>query len=378
MIIWGLKMGKAFLILADGTVFEGKSIGARGKTIGETVFTTGMTGYLETLTDPSYFGQIVTQTFPLIGNYGVIPSDAESMQSWVRGYIVREICDLPNNFRCQKTLDEYLKEQNIVGICGIDTRALTKKLRESGVMNGMLLSGNEADAFSDEVLINYIEEIKQYKIRLAVESVSISKKDITNSNNLEKNKSNNKVKKVVLWDFGAKANIARELCKRGCEIITVPYDTSAKEITDINPDGIMLSNGPGDPSDNTKIIQEIAKLCESNIPIFGICLGHQLLALARGAATSKLKYGHRGGNHPVKNLETGRVYITSQNHGYAVEAQSLPSFAKMSFMNVNDGTCEGVKYCDIPAFSVQFHPEACGGPKDTNFLFDDFIKLMEK
>lgn len=378
MIIWGLKMGKAFLILADGTVFEGKSIGAQGKTIGETVFTTGMTGYLETLTDPSYFGQIVTQTFPLIGNYGVIPSDAESMQSWVRGYIVREICDLPNNFRCQKTLDEYLKEQNIVGICGIDTRALTKKLRESGVMNGMLLSGNEADAFSDEVLINYIEEIKQYKIRLAVESVSISKKDITNSNNLEKNKSNNQVKKVVLWDFGAKANIARELCKRGCEIITVPYDTSAKEITDINPDGIMLSNGPGDPSDNTKIIQEIAKLCESNIPIFGICLGHQLLALARGATTSKLKYGHRGGNHPVKNLETGRVYITSQNHGYAVEAQSLPSFAKMSFMNVNDGTCEGVKYCDIPAFSVQFHPEACGGPKDTNFLFDDFIKLMEK
>lgn len=370
-------MGKAFLILADGTVFEGKSIGARGKTIGETVFTTGMTGYLETLTDPSYFGQIVTQTFPLIGNYGVIPSDAESMQSWVRGYIVREICDLPNNFRCKKTLDEYLKEQNIVGICGIDTRALTKKLRESGVMNGMLLSGNEADAFSDEVLINYIEEIKQYKIRLAVESVSISKNDITNSNNLEKNKSNNKVKKVVLWDFGAKANIARELCKRGCEIITVPYDTSAKEIIDINPDGIMLSNGPGDPSDNTKIIQEIAKLCESNIPVFGICLGHQLLALARGATTSKLKYGHRGGNHPVKNLETGRVYITSQNHGYAVEAQSLPSFAKMSFMNVNDGTCEGVKYCDIPAFSVQFHPEACGGPKDTNFLFDDFIKLME-
>ena len=371
-------MGKAFLILADGTVFEGKSIGAQGKTIGETVFTTGMTGYLETLTDPSYFGQIVTQTFPLIGNYGVIPSDAESMQSWVRGYIVREICDLPNNFRCQKTLDEYLKEQNIVGICGIDTRALTKKLRESGVMNGMLLSGNEADAFSDEVLIDYIEEIKQYKIRLAVESVSISKKNITNSNNLEKNKSNNKVKKVVLWDFGAKANIARELCKRGCEIITVPYDTSAKEIIDITPDGIMLSNGPGDPSDNTKIIQEIAKLCESNIPIFGICLGHQLLALARGAATSKLKYGHRGGNHPVKNLETGRVYITSQNHGYAVETQSLPSFAKMSFMNVNDGTCEGVKYCDIPAFSVQFHPEACGGPKDTNFLFDDFIKLMEK
>lgn len=370
-------MGKAFLILADGTVFEGKSIGAQGKTIGETVFTTGMTGYLETLTDPSYFGQIVTQTFPLIGNYGVIPSDAESVQSWVRGYIVREMCDLPSNFRCQKTLDEYLKEQKIIGICGIDTRALTKKLRESGVMNGMLLSGNEADGFSDKDLFNYIEEIKQYKIKLAVESVSISKKNIIDSNNFEKIKSNGKPKKIILWDFGAKANIARELCKRGCEITTVPYCTRAKEIIAMNPNGIMLSNGPGDPSENTKIIQEIAKLCESNIPIFGICLGHQLLALARGAATSKLKYGHRGGNHPVKNLETGRIYITSQNHGYAVEAQSLPSFAKMSFMNVNDGTCEGVKYCDIPAFSVQFHPEACGGPKDTNFLFDEFIKLME-
>lgn len=377
MIIWGQKMGKAFLILADGTVFEGKSIGAQGKTIGETVFTTGMTGYLETLTDPSYFGQIVTQTFPLIGNYGVIPSDAESGQSWVRGYIVREMCDLPSNFRCQKTLDEYLKEQKIIGICGIDTRALTKKLRESGVMNGMLLSGNEADGFSDKDLFNYIEEIKQYKIKLAVESVSISKKNIIDSNNFEKIKSNGKPKKIVLWDFGAKANIARELCKRGCEITTVPYNTSAKEIIAMNPDGIMLSNGPGDPSENIGIIKEIAELCKTGIPIFGICLGHQLLALARGAATSKLKYGHRGGNHPVKNLETGRVYITSQNHGYAVEAQSLPSFAKMSFMNVNDGTCEGVKYCDIPAFSVQFHPEACGGPKDTNFLFDEFIKLME-
>lgn len=377
MIIWGQKMGKAFLILADGTVFEGKSIGAQGKTIGETVFTTGMTGYLETLTDPSYFGQIVTQTFPLIGNYGVIPSDAESVQSWVRGYIVREMCDLPSNFRCQKTLDEYLKEQKIIGICGIDTRALTKKLRESGVMNGMLLSGNEADGFSDKDLFNYIEEIKQYKIKLAVESVSISKKNIIDSNNFEKIKSNGKPKKIVLWDFGAKANIARELYKRGCEITTVPYCTRAKEIIAMNPNGIMLSNGPGDPSENIGIIKEIAELCKTGIPIFGICLGHQLLALARGATTSKLKYGHRGGNHPVKNLETGRVYITSQNHGYAVEAQSLPSFAKMSFMNVNDGTCEGVKYCDIPAFSVQFHPEACGGPKDTNFLFDEFIKLME-
>lgn len=369
-------MGKAFLILADGTVFEGKSIGARGKTIGETVFTTGMTGYLETLTDPSYFGQIVTQTFPLIGNYGVIPSDAESMQSWVRGYIVREICDLPNNFRCQTTLDVYLKEQNIIGICGIDTRALTKKLRESGVMNGMILSGDEAEADFSNCINSYIEEIKKYRIKKAVESVSTSEKICKNDKSDSDVKSQQK--KVVLWDFGAKSNIARELMKRNCEITVVPYDTDADMIKQMNPDGIMLSNGPGDPSDNTKIIQEIAKLCESNIPIFGICLGHQLLALARGAATSKLKYGHRGGNHPVKNLETGRVYITSQNHGYAVNAANLPDYAKMSFVNVNDETCEGIKYCDIPAFSVQFHPEACGGPKDTNFLFDDFIKLMEK
>lgn len=369
-------MGKAFLILADGTVFEGKSIGAQGKTIGETVFTTGMTGYLETLTDPSYFGQIVTQTFPLIGNYGVIPQDFESGRSWVKGYVVRELCDLPSNFRCQTTLDVYLKEQNIIGICGIDTRALTKKLRESGVMNGMILSGDEAEADFSNCINNYIEEIKKYRIKKAVESVSTSEKICKNDKSDSDVKSQQK--KVVLWDFGAKSNIARELMKRNCEITVVPYDTDADMIKQMNPDGIMLSNGPGDPSDNTKIIQEIAKLCESNIPIFGICLGHQLLALARGAATSKLKYGHRGGNHPVKNLETGRVYITSQNHGYAVNAANLPDYAKMSFVNVNDETCEGIKYCDIPAFSVQFHPEACGGPKDTNFLFDDFIKLMEK
>ena len=394
----------AYLILADGTVFKGKSIGAQGEIIGETVFTTGMTGYLETLTDPSYYGQIVTQTFPLMGNYGVIPEDFESKKSWVRGYIVREICDKPSNFRCEYNLDSFLKNQNIIGICGIDTRALTKKLRESGVMNGMIVSSDECPEITESLL----SKIKSYKIEQAVETVSCSELGIRNAelgiddgfikyNSIAKtwpetNHNVYKIKKpvrIVLWDFGAKANIARELCKRGCEIITVPYDTSAKEITDINPDGIMLSNGPGDPSDNVGIIREINKLCEYNLrlsgeskgnslPIFGICLGHQMLALARGAKTSKLKYGHRGGNHPVKNLETGRVYITSQNHGYAVEAQSLPSFAKMSFMNVNDGTCEGVKYCDIPAFSVQFHPEACGGPKDTNFLFDDFIKLMEK
>ena len=384
-------MNKAYLILADGTVFEGNSIGAQGKTIGEVVFTTGMTGYLETLTDPSYFGQIVTQTFPLIGNYGVIPEDFESARSWVRGYIVREMCDGPSNFRCQGNLDDFLKAQNIVGICGIDTRALTKKLRESGVMNGMIVSGKDSSTVisANSNVISVLDteifnEIKEYTITDAVKSVSRKEKG-------EPVLPVFASKHVALFDFGAKANIQRELEKRGCKVTVVPYNTTAQEIINLNPDGIMLSNGPGDPAENTGVIAEIRKLCEWNkkivessstmtnhvIPIFGICLGHQMLALARGAKTSKLKYGHRGGNHPCKDLLTNRVYITSQNHGYAVEPASLPPQARLSFINVNDNTCEGIEYTDIPAFSVQFHPEACGGPHDTNFLFDRFLKMME-
>ncbi len=376
---------KAWLILADGTVFEGSSIGASGKTIGETVFTTGMTGYLETLTDPSYFGQIVTQTFPLIGNYGDIPQDYESKKCWVRGYIVRELCDLPSNFRCGGTLSDFLKAQNIVGICGIDTRALTKRLRESGVMNGMIISGVEE---CPEVTPALLEEIKAYKIEQAVESVQngsvIPPLDggictSQSGTDCRVKPDNDNKHHIVLWDFGAKANIQRELEKRGCRVTVVPCDTSADQILALKPDGLMLSNGPGDPADNTGIIEEIKKLCDTGtLPIFGICLGHQMLALARGCKTSKLKYGHRGGNHPCKDTETGRVYITSQNHGYAVENTSLPSYAKMSFFNVNDGTVEGITYTDIPAFSVQFHPEACGGPHDTNFLFDNFVKEIEK
>ena len=393
--------GKAFLILADGTVFEGKSIGASGTTIGETVFTTGMTGYIETLTDPSYYGQIVTQTFPLIGNYGVMPEDFESKKSWVRGYIVRELCDEPSNFRCGGTLNNFLKEQGIVGICGIDTRALTKRLRESGVMNGMIVSG-DYQGVSEQLL----EKIKNYKIEAAVESVQnregeslpLAAKAVVSTSSTtafsatpSTGESPRNAPHVILYDFGAKLNIQRELEKRGCQVTVVPYNTTAEEVIKQKPDGVMLSNGPGDPADNVGVIEEIAKLCEWNkqtlkqvqgdshaIPIFGICLGHQMLALARGAKTSKLKYGHRGGNHPVKDTATNRVYITSQNHGYAVENASLPPFAKMSFFNVNDGTVEGVDYTDIPAFSVQFHPEACGGPHDTNFLFDRFLKMMEE
>ena len=393
-------MSKAYLILADGTVFEGTSIGKEGTAIGETVFTTGMTGYLETLTDPSYYGQIVTQTFPLIGNYGVIPEDFESKKPWVRGYIERELCDEPSNFRCGSKLDDFLKKHGIVGIAGIDTRALTKKLRESGVMNGMIVSGDEADKMvrhAELVSASILDEIKSYQIVDAVKSVQggavIDHTEMTG---------NGSAYHVVLFDFGAKANIQRELEKRGCKVTVVPYNTKAEEVAALSPDGIMLSNGPGDPAENAGVIEEIRKLCEWNketlklvqgdsashaelvsashaIPIFGICLGHQMLALARGAKTSKLKYGHRGGNHPVKDLETGRVYITSQNHGYAVQTDegSLPPCAKLSFVNLNDGTCEGITYTDIPAFSVQFHPEACGGPHDTNFLFDKFMAMME-
>lgn len=372
-------MSKAFLILADGTVFEGFSIGKKGTTIGETVFTTGMTGYLETLTDPSYFGQIVTQTFPLIGNYGVIPSDFESCHSYVRGYIVRELCEQPSNFRNEGTLGLFLKAQNIVGIAGIDTRALTKKLRESGVMNGMIISSEKCPAITNELL----SIIRNFRIEKAVESVSCQKMNNkklkvysdwpeTNHNIFHTDK---KIK-IVLWDFGAKYNIQRELEKRGAEVVVVPYSYTAKQILALKPDGLMLSNGPGDPADNVGVIAEIKKMCESGVPIFGICLGHQMLALAHGAKTSKLKYGHRGGNHPVKDMETGRVYISSQNHGYAVENETLPSYAKLAFVNSNDGTCEGVTYTDIPAFSVQFHPEACGGPHDTNYLFDKFIKMI--
>ena len=398
------KVSKAFLVLADGTVFEGQSIGAKGSSIGETVFTTGMTGYLETLTDPSYFGQIVTQTFPLIGNYGIIPEDYESKKSWVSGYIVRELCDLPSNFRCSGDLDSFLKNQNIIGICGIDTRALTKKLREAGVMNGMIISNSdETPIVNDELL----SKIKAYRVEKSVETVSCSELGIRNAelgiddgfikyNSIAKTwpetnhnifHSDKKIK-IVLWDFGAKHNIQRELEKRGAEVIVVPYSYTAEDILKLNPDGIMLSNGPGDPSDNVGIIREINKLCEYNLrlsgeskgnslPIFGICLGHQMLALARGAKTSKLKYGHRGGNHPVKDMETGRIYISSQNHGYAVENDTLPSYAKLAFTNSNDGTCEGVTYTDIPAFSVQFHPEACGGPHDTNYLFDKFVNMID-
>ena len=397
---------RAVLLLANGMVFEGKSFGAEGCVIGETVFTTGMNGYLETLTDPSYYGQIVTQTFPLIGNYGDISKDYESAKCNLRGYIVREWCETPSNFRCGGDINSYLKSQNIIGLYDIDTRKLTKILRETGVMNGMIISGEGSEAKEAFAALNdegkkaaLLEKIRAYTIVNAVASVTGSatgveepadvvfsesakyrfvpvKADGTKINDPDLAMKDGKGKKVVLWDFGAKANIRRELLKRGLEVITVPSTYTADQITALNPDGIMLSNGPGDPAENVTIIEEIKKLLKTGIPIFGICLGHQLLALASGAETMKLKYGHRGGNQPVKYLKTGRVYISSQNHGYAVKNESLPAGAHLSFVNTNDGTCEGLVYTNTPAFSVQFHPEACSGPLDTSFLFDEFVKLI--
>ena len=348
-----------YICLENGDVFKGYSFGADGEVIGELVFTTGMCGYIETLTDPSYYGQIVMQTFPLIGNYGIIPDDFESKKPYLSAYIVREKCDNPSNFRCNETLDKYLKNNGIVGVYGVDTREITKTIRESGVMNAIITSNpNSVD----------MEKVKQYKVTKAVKSVSTDKPALFPS---EEHKYN-----VVLLDFGAKKNIIRELNKRGCNVAVMPYDTKAEDILKLGVDGIMLSNGPGDPAENTEVVEELKKLI-GKVPIFGICLGHQLLALAMGGETTKLKYGHRGVNQPVKNLATGRTYISSQNHGYAVISESVTDKGgEISYINANDNTCEGVDYLDKLAFSVQFHPEACSGPHDTRFIFDKFINMM--
>ena len=354
---------KAYLILEDGTVFEGTSIGSSREVISEIVFNTSMTGYLEVLTDPSYAGQAVVMTYPLIGNYGICREDMESRQAWPDGYIVRELSRIPSNFRSGDTIDHFLKEQDIPGISGIDTRALTKILREKGTMNGMITTNGDYDL--EEVK----EKIRQYTVKGVVLKTYVKKPYVLPGDG----------KKVALLDCGAKDNIARNLNKRGCEVTVYPADTPAEEILKTNPDGIMLSNGPGDPAENVGIIEEVRKLYESSVPIFAICLGHQLMALATGAKTYKLKYGHRGGNHPVKDLETGRVYITSQNHGYAVDEESLdPSVAVPAFVNVNDKTNEGLKYVGKNIFTVQYHPEACPGPLDSGYLFDRFMRMMEE
>ena len=351
---------KAFLILEDGTVFTGTSIGSTRDMISEIVFNTSMTGYLEVLTDPSYPGQAVVMTYPLIGNYGITP-DMESLKAWPDGYIVRELSRMPSNFRCEGTIQDFLKKYDIPGIAGVDTRALTKILREKGTMNGMITTNENYDL--DEV----ISKLKNYKVEGVVSKVTCEEKYVLEGTG----------KKVALLDLGAKKNIAKSLNDRGCEVTVYPADTTAEEIIASNPDGIMLSNGPGDPAECTSIIKEIKKLYETDIPIFAICLGHQLMALATGGTTYKLKYGHRGGNHPVKDLQTGRVYISSQNHGYVVDEDKIdPNVAVPAFKNVNDGTNEGLVYVGKNIFTVQFHPEACPGPQDSGYLFDRFLEMM--
>ncbi len=349
-------MKKAYLVLNNKNVFEGVSFGASVKSVGELVFTTGMCGYIETLTDPSYYGQIVLQTFPLIGNYGIIESDFEG-DCFIKGYVVRDWCDMPSNFRSQYNLDKFLKDKGIPGIYGVDTREITRIIREYGVMNAMI-----CDEIPEDLNI-----LSTYSVSDAVSSVSTKKVKTYTPDNIKY--------RVVLIDYGAKTNIIRELVKRCCQVTVVPYNTSATDILKMEPDGIMLSNGPGDPAENTLCINELKELL-GKVPMFGICLGHQLLALANGGQTIKLKYGHRGVNQPVKEINGTRTYITSQNHGYAVVSESLTDIGKVSFINANDGTCEGVDYPEQNAFSVQFHPEACSGPHDTAFLFDKFVNLM--
>lgn len=353
---------KAFLILEDGNVFTGTSIGSTREVISEIVFNTSMTGYLEVLTDPSYAGQAVVMTYPLIGNYGITP-DMESERPWPDGYIVRELSRMPSNFRCEGTIQDFLEKNDIPGVAGIDTRALTKILREKGTMNGMITTNENYNL--DEIL----PKLKEYTTGKVVEKVTCEEKYVLPGDGF----------KVALMDFGAKRNIARSLNKRGCEVTVYPALTTAEEILAANPDGIMLSNGPGDPKECVSIIKEIKKLYDSDVPIFAICLGHQLMALATGADTHKMKYGHRGANHPVKDLQTGKVYISSQNHGYVVDMDTLDDkIARPAFINVNDKTNEGLEYVGKNIFTVQFHPEACAGPKDSDYLFDRFMNMMKK
>ncbi|MDM0605880.1 carbamoyl phosphate synthase small subunit [Clostridium perfringens] len=345
---------KAKLILENGVVFEGKAFGYLKECVGEVVFNTGMTGYQEVLTDPSYYGQIVTMTYPLIGNYGINLEDLESKEPKVRGFIVREKCQYPNNFRCELELETYLAQNKVLGLDGIDTRALTKILRNNGTMKGIIVLDNSN-------LEDVKDKLEAFSNRDAVSIVSTN----------EKYEISGEGKKVAIIDFGIKQNIIRNFVKRGCNVTVFPYDFKAEEVLEINPDLVFLSNGPGDPEDMGESVNEIKKIVGKK-PIVGICLGHQLLALTLGGETKKLKFGHRGCNHPVKDLINNRVHITSQNHGYYVA--TLPENMEITHVSMNDGTVEGMKHKELPIFSVQFHPEACPGPKDSEYIFDEFMK----
>lgn len=350
------------LVLEDGTVYKGYAFGADIESVGEVVFNTAMTGYQETLSDPSYNGQIVTFTYPLIGNYGINRDDFESMKPCIKGMIVKELCDMPSNFRNEKTLDETLKAFNIPGIYGIDTRSLTRKIRTKGVIKGCLVS---IDKNVDEV----VEELK---------ATTLSTNQIEQVSSKSISPALGRGRRVVLVDLGMKIGIVRELTTRGCDVIVVPHNIRAEELLRLEPDGVMLTNGPGDPEDVKESIEMIKGII-GKVPIFGICMGHQLISLACGAKTYKLKFGHRGANHPVKNLITGRVDITSQNHGYAVDIDSLKNTdLELTHIAINDRSCEGVRHKKYPVFSVQYHPEAAPGPHDSSYLFDEFIKNIDE
>lgn len=355
-------MEKAYLLLENGMVFEGTGFGASGTRIGEAVFTTGMTGCAESLTDPSYHGQIIIFTFPMLGNYGIAHADMESESIHARGVVVREFCEVPSNFRSDESVDQFLKAHSVPGISGIDTRFLTQLIRDQGVMNAVITS----ELPDGSVPLS----LRTYRVSDSVRSVSHKELRTSDAEGREKCS-------VALIDYGAKKSIAESLVKRGCRVTRYPFDTPAETILAGGHDGVMLTNGPGDPADNVFCIAQIAKLM-GRMPMFGICLGHQMMALAAGGRTAKMKFGHRGANQPVKDLVTGRVFITSQNHGYAVETESLSaSGAVTRYINVNDRTCEGVDYPALSAFSLQFHPEAHGGPLDCEGMFDRFVSMME-
>lgn len=370
---------KAILVLADGSVFRGTAIGAEGLSVGEVVFNTAITGYQEILTDPSYAQQIVTLTYPHIGNTGTNSEDAECDRIWATGLVIRDLPLLASNFRNQGSLSDYLKARNVIGIADIDTRRLTRILRDKGAQNGCLMAGDHIDEAKALAAAKAFGGLKGLDL---AKEVTISKPYSWDESSWKLGNGHStltgaKKFKVVAYDYGVKRNILRMLADRGCELTVVPAKTTAAEVLAMNPDGVFLSNGPGDPEPCTYAVDAIKTILETDIPVFGICLGHQLLALASGAKTVKMKFGHHGGNHPVQDLESKRVMITAQNHGFAVEESSLPANLKATHKSLFDGSLQGIHRTDKAAFSFQGHPEASPGPHEADTLFNHFIELMQ-